>query len=94
MTKEEAIHQIRSIDRRCRGVLPPKIRKQVNDLLAIGKRQEASMLDASNRSGCGYDFNEILIKKIPWTGDRTAYVCPKCKNTGYASVGPFDGLEI
>lgn len=93
MTKDEAIAQIRLIERRCRGSLSPQIRKQVNTLLAQNKKKEASLLDASNRKGCGYDFNEVLINS-QWDGIRRAYKCPKCGNSGYFSVTPFDGLEV
>lgn len=93
MGKKEAIASIKSIDRRCRGTLPPEIRAKITMLLANNLREEASALDKQHRSGCGYDFNNILIKKEYWDGIEHSYRCPSCGNTGYFTITPFEGLE-
>lgn len=77
MTKKEAEEHIRSIKRRCRGTLSAAARKTVNALLDEGRLPEARQADRANRSGCGADFNDIIVAG-PWDGETHEYKCSKC----------------
>lgn len=77
MNRDQAVEMIRAVERRCRGCLPAEAREAVVRMMADGRVAEARALDANLRSGCGYDFNEIVITG-PWDGQEHAYVCPQC----------------
>jgi len=78
---EVAEKTIRAIERRCRGPQPEKIAHVITKLLRTGKVEEAKSLDRVSRSGCGYDFNETILKN-PLDGKEHDYKCPKCGVTG------------
>lgn len=81
MTRHDAEASIRSISRRCRGVLPVEARAKVNTFLGIGKHREAAAHDAASRIDCGADFNDLILSN-PLDGQERAYRCPKCGVTG------------
>ena len=81
MTKKSAEEEIRGITRKCRGTLDAGARKAVNALLEEGRLAEARASDRANRSGCGNDFNIIVVGGA-WDGKIHEYECPKCGLTG------------
>ena len=93
MTKKEIESHIRSVTRTCRGTLPPKVRKEVNKLMAEGKVTEARDLDASGRSGCGADFNDIIVAG-PKDGQNHEYTCPHCGLKGEYKAPIFPKEEV
>lgn len=77
MTRAEAEAEVRSIERRCRGPLDPKAAAAKNALLAEGRLEEATEMDASGRPGCGYDVNDIVCAQ-PFDGVPRQVTCPGC----------------
>lgn len=77
MTRDQAIADIRSIDRRCRGPLDPNAAAAKNALLAEGRLEEAVEMDADGRPGCGFDVN-VIICDGPFDGKPRQAQCPLC----------------
>lgn len=89
MKREEAEAIVRSVTRRCRGPLDPKVREDVNKLLADGQHAKAAALDAQSRKGCGADFNDVVMAG-PLDGKEHAYTCGnKCGVTGVYTAPLF-----
>lgn len=92
MKREQAIAEIRSVERRCRGPLAENIRSEVIQLLAKGDAETARKIDEANRRPCGYDFNEIVASG-PWDGLEHDYECPECGSAGSYRAPWFQNIE-
>jgi hypothetical protein len=77
VTRDQAIAEIRSIQRRCRGPLDPSAAAAKNALLAEGRLEEAVEMDAAGRPGCGYDMNDTICAQ-PFDGKPRQVNCPLC----------------
>jgi hypothetical protein len=71
---------VRSIERRCRGRLEPTARAAVNSALASGMTDLALQLDATGRTPCGYDVNDLILS-APLDGQPHEAPCPQCGTT-------------
>jgi len=72
---EDALRFIASTETRV-GITGPEV--VVEDWPAL---QDRFLRAARARSGCGADFNEIVVSG-PLDGEEHGYVCPRCGNTG------------
>jgi hypothetical protein len=123
MTRDEAIADIRAVERRCKGPLRQSITprdyerfsKELQDTLAavstavpaedrattsqlkavlLAKdewKPSARELDAAMRTGCGWNFNEV-IEAGPFDGTSHVATCPKC-GQGIAYRLPIHEIE-
>lgn len=76
----------------CRGQLPPKVRAEVNGLLAAGRLEAARVADAAGRQRCGADLTAIFAEG-PLDGAEHDYTCPACGNTGTYRAASFPALR-
>ena len=77
MTAKEIEAQVRSVGRTCRGTLPVSARRKINALFELGGPELARKTDEKARSGCGFDFNEVILAN-PLDGKEHSYTCPHC----------------
>lgn len=59
------------------GSFARRVRAACSDLIEKGREREASALDDCCRSGCGYDFNRVILSN-PLDGLARTVKCPGC----------------